>query len=136
MEGSAAEDPRMVHAQTADFIVGGGSGADFALVDSGGGASGTVLIDDWKVPRLAGAAGVGGGVGRACAALRGCGVARLLAWTWESAERHQHVLASGRADDDDGWLGGYHLVELLGAWILILASNKATKAVGHTIVRK
>jgi len=99
----------MVHPEAPDAVTGSRSGADFAVVDSGRGASRAVLIDDREIPGTTGAAGVGSGVGGAGAAVRGRGVAGLFAWAWESAERGEHGLAALSADDDDVRLGGYLL---------------------------
>src|ERR1700687_447055 len=103
----------MVHAEAPDAVTGSRSGADFAVVDSGGGASRAVLINDREIPGTAGAAGLGSGVGGAGAAVRGRGVAGLFAGARESAERGQHGLTAAGADDDDGGLGGYFLKAFL-----------------------
>src|SRR5258707_4589800 len=107
MERSAAQGSRMVYAQAADPVAGGRSSADFALVDSGRGASGAVPVDDREISRTAGAAGVGSAVSGTGAAVRGCGVAGLLARARPSAECGQHGLAALSADHDDARLGGY-----------------------------
>src|ERR1700680_3597285 len=96
----------MVYAQAVDAVVGGGRGADFAVVDSGRGTSRAIPVDDWEVPRVAGAAGVGCGLGGFCAAVHRCRIARLFARTWESAQPGQHGFVDGGADDDSSGLGG------------------------------
>src|SRR6266852_6279188 len=104
LERSKAQGSGMVHAQAADAVVGGGSGAHFAVVDTGRSPSGAVLVDDWEIPGGAWVAGVGGGGGGA--AVRGRGVAGLFARARESAERGQRGLAAIGADNDDDRLGG------------------------------
>src|SRR5229473_251508 len=99
----------MVHAEAADAIVSGGRGADFAVVDSGGRAAGTVLVDDCKVSGVAGAAGVGRGFGGVGAAVHRCGVSRLSPGAWESAQSGEHRIADRGADDDRSGLGGHVL---------------------------
>src|SRR6266446_6936611 len=106
LERSKAQGSGMVHAQAADAVVGGGSGAHFAVVDTGRSPSGAVLVDDWEIAGGAWVAGVGGSVGGAGAAVRGRGVAGLFARARESAERGQHGLAAIGADNDDDRVGG------------------------------
>jgi len=52
VEGSAAENSRMVHAETADAVVGCWRGAHFAVVDSGWGPSGQFLSMIGNTPVL------------------------------------------------------------------------------------
>jgi hypothetical protein len=106
LERSEAQGSGMVHAQAANAVVGGGSGADFALVDTGRSPSGAVHVDDCEIPGAAWVAGVGSGVGGAGAVVRGRGVAGLFARARESAERGQCGLAAIGADNDDDRLGG------------------------------
>jgi hypothetical protein len=110
VEGSAAEDSWMVHAQTADAVVGGGRRADFAMVDSGGSASGPILVDDREIPGVAGAAGLGSGVGGVGAIVRRRGVAGLFARAWKGPQHNERRPVSPGIDNDDVRLGGY-LVE-------------------------
>src|SRR6266478_872883 len=113
LERSKAQGSGMVHAQAADAVVGGGSGAHFAVVDTGRSPSGAVLVDDWEIPGGAWVAGVGSSVGGAGAAVRGRGVAGLFARARESAERGQRGLAAIGADNDDDRLGGNFVEALL-----------------------
>lgn len=105
----------MVYAQAVDSVAGGGRGSDLAVVDSGRSASGTVLVDDRKVSWIAGATGLGGGVGGSGAAVHRRRIERLFAGAWESAQSGQHGFAGSGADDDGGGLGSNVLRRTLEA---------------------
>src|SRR6267154_507007 len=89
LEGSAAKDSRLVHAQAADALSRGRNRTDSTLVDSSRRAPRTISFHDQPISRVAGPVGLGSGLGSARSALRRRGVTRLSVGTRKSIELGQ-----------------------------------------------
>src|SRR6267142_5052317 len=89
LEGSAAKDSRLVHAQAADAVSGGGSRTDSTVVASSRRAPRAISLHDQPISRVAGPVGLGCGLGGARSALRGRRVARLSVGTRKGIEPDQ-----------------------------------------------